>query len=194
MKNNIKYFLSLIALLALVVCVGEMVMAENSEVIVEPLTVNAEDIGIETIKNDAVIEEVIEDEIVDDSEDIAEEEVVEEEIDDEYIEDDFIESEDEIVTDDSALENEPETESPEVPEGMCEGYEEGIYFEPNHFGDCELHEYCYICPECTIEEELFIDEDINPNNGWVLSKTCIVCGHGGCEPVTDKFVDAYCAK
>ena len=104
---------------------------------------------------------------------------------------------DEEIEEDADSEEETETENPECPEcpeGMCEGYEEGVYFEPNHFGDCELHEYCYICPECTIEEELFIDEDINPNNGWVLSKTCIVCGHGGCEPVTDKFVDTYYAK
>lgn len=176
MKNNIKYFLSLIALLVLVICVGEMVMAENSEVIVEPLTVNAEDIGIETIKNDAVIE----DEIVDDSEDIAEEE-----ISDEYIKDEYIESEDEIVTDDSVLENEPETESPEVPEGMCEGYEEGVYFEPNHFGDCELHEYCYICEEHEFESEYFWDEDINPRYGWVYSETCVICGHGTCKPVKE---------
>lgn len=78
---------------------------------------------------------------------------------------------------------EEEEEEIICPEGMYEGYEEGVYFEPNYF-DCELHEYCYMCENHEIESEYFWDEDINPRNGWVYSETCIICGHGTCKPVT----------
>ena len=81
-----------------------------------------------------------------------------------------------------------ETESPEVPEGLSEGYEEGVYFEPNCF-DCELHEYCYKCEQHEIETEYFYDEEINPNSGWVYSETCVICGHGECRPATEDEIE-----
>lgn len=90
------------------------------------------------------------------------------------------------VKEQECLEDEIEDEEiiADCPEGMSEGYIAGTFFEPNHFGDCELHEYCYICPECTIVEEIGRDEDINPNGGWYLDRCCIVCGHGTCEAIT----------
>lgn len=185
MKKIKRVFLTIVIVLSIVgtmtIGFGLLSQAEEMEIKSEPVTINAENIGIKEIEYK---EEVTEEDIYDETE--PESEIMDEDV-----------MVDEEIEEDVDCEEETETENPECPEcpeGMCEGYEEGVYFEPNHFGDCELHEYCYICPECTIEEELFIDEDINPNNGWVLSKTCIVCGHGGCEPVTDKFVDTYYAK
>lgn len=101
----------------------------------------------------------------------------------------FAVTEETVKAETKAVETEIVTEEElEVPKDMCEGYEDGIYFKPNHFGDCELHEYCYICPNgCTIKEDLYIDE----NGNWISDKTCIVCGHGTCELVTENYVNSF---
>ena len=188
MKNSIKYLVSFITLLAVVICIGNMVMAEDNEIITNKMLeeeieiIKAEEIGIkeiekQTIKESATAETVVENKTIDENLSYKEEVPVVAE-----------ENSNEVPAYDEKNEIAEETEANE----KYEGYEEGVYFEPNCFGDCPLHDSCYICSECTFVEELFCDEEINPEGeNWVLSKTCIVCGHGGCEPVTDEFANNY---
>ena len=170
MRNNIKYFVSLIALLAVFICVGELVMAENYEVIKNEMSeemevIKAEDIGVKAVEKEMETETVIAEAVAEDK--VVDEAPVYKEEVSEPIED----------------VEEPEYKSPEVPEGLVEG----VYFEPN--SECEISEECYKCEECDFREELFIDEDINPEGEhWVLGKTCVVCGHGINEPVSEEFV------
>lgn len=164
MKKNIKYALSLIALLVLFIGVGNISMAEKSNEIIEPVVIEAKDIGIKEINEEA---------INDDSE-------VETKDTDAPIQN-VQDMETEKPKDESEIESSP------TPKGMYEGYEEGIYFEPNTKA-CEIHEECYICEKCEIESEYFYDEDINPNGGWVYDEYCVVCGHGTCTPVSEKEV------
>ena len=190
MKNNIKYLVSLIVLLTVFICIGNMVMAEDNEVIKNEITeeievIKAEDIGIKEVEN-LIIEEstttetAVEDKTIDENLPYKEEALIVAE-----------ENPNEIPAYDEKNEIAEETEANE----KYEGYEEGVYFEPNCFGDCPLHDACYMCEEHDIKAEVFIDEEINPENGWVYLETCIVCGHClASEPVDDTFVDAYCAK
>lgn len=171
--NNIKRILIVILALAamagaclVVTTYSEAKESQITEALVEEEleVIDGEEIGI--VINTKETEEEVE---------IEEEEIIETPS---YTE------EDEDV-DSTIEENEDlETKSPEVPEGLSEGYEEGVYFKPNCF-DCELHEYCYKCEQHEIETEYFWDEDINPRHGWVYSETCIICGHGECRPATE---------
>lgn len=183
MKDNIKYIISLITLLALVICLGNIAMAD--EVITDEKIeiIEAEDIGIKTI------EKVQEDEII---EVPVDETDVEDEVLDVPVQNKPEETEEEQEYESpEAVPVTEEIEETEAPVGMVEGYEEGVYFEPNTF-DCEAHEECYKCKECTIEESLFIDEEINPDGEhWVLCKICIVCGDTTNEPVDDNFINEY---
>ena len=178
--SNLKYFLSLAAMLAAFIFVGELVMAEQPhEVIVDEIEIiEAEEIGIKTIDEEFETLDVYE-EVISEDKDMDESSVFEEEV--LPVEPANKESEDV---------EEVEYDSPEAEPLMYEGNKEGVYFEANCF-DCECHEYCYKCEECTLEEDIFWDEEINPENGWVFSKDCIVCGHGGCEPVDEEFVIQY---
>ena len=178
MKNKIKYFLSLTAMLALFIFVGELVMAEqpNKVIVDEMEIIDAEEIGIETIKNETK-EVAIHEEIKAEDKNVYETPVSKEEIPVKSVEENKSKEVEEV-----------EYDSPEAEPLMFEGYQEGIYFEPNCF-DCELHEYCYKCEEHEIEIEYFWDEEINPNEGWVRSETCIICGHGGCEPITEEEIE-----
>lgn len=163
--KNIKYFISIIALLFFFTIIGGSAMANDAvinETDKKDEIINAEDIGIEIIEDDVEVD--TEEEIIEDDEYESDEEI-DEDIDDEDV----------------------ELESPEPPEDMCEGYEEGVYFEPNHFGDCEIHEYCYICPTCTFEEDVYTDVDEDGNTIWMANKACVVCGHGTCEDVTEEY-------
>lgn len=178
-KDTIKYVLSLITLLALFICVGNMVMAEEKVVaeVDEIEIIEAEDIGIKEI-------EKIQEEVK-----IPETPVNEATAKDKAV-DVPVQTESEKVKQDE-IKHEEEVESPEPPEGMVAGYEEDTYFEPNCF-ECELAEECYVCEECNMIEELCIDEEINPNGEhWVLFSYCDVCGNGGCEPVDDNFVSEF---
>lgn len=160
-------------------------MAEQpNEVIADEIEIiEAEEIGIRTIDNE--VEEMViyeeadaEDQIVDATLE------VEEEIPVEPVKED--------VKSEEVEEEKEEYDSPEASPLMFEGYKEGVYFEANCFGDCEIHEYCYICPEHDIKAEVFIDEEINPENGWVYTETCVVCGHCPVsKPVDDKFVNEF---
>lgn len=149
--------------------------ARDKDVEPEEISViKAEDIGIKEIENEPK-EVDSTDEIISEGEDYHEDIIHKKE----YVKQEEVEEE--VVP-------EPDEEDvviPDCPEGMSEGYIAGTFFEPNHFGDCELHEYCYICPECTIEEEVGYDEEINPNGGYYLSRCCTMCGHGTCEPITE---------
>lgn len=178
-KNTIKYVLSLTALLVLFVCLGNMVMAEEKVIteVEEIEIIDAENIGIKEIEK---IQEEVKTPETPVNKVATKDKVV----------DVPVQTESEKVKQDE-IKYEEEVESPEPPEGMVEGYEEGVYFEPNCF-DCEIEEACYKCEECTFVEELFCDEEINPEGeNWVLSKTCTICGHGSCEPVDDNFVSEF---
>ena len=191
-KDTIKYILSLVALLTLFICIGNMVMAEEKVVaeVDEIEIIKAEDIGIkeiEKVQEEIIIPETTVDKTTtkDETMDISVQKKPETKTENKQIR--------EVIKEDPVAE-EPEVESPEIPEGMVEGYEEGVYFEPNCF-DCEIEEACYKCEECTFVEELFCDEEINPEGeNWVLSKTCTVCGHGGCEPMTDDAANEYLSR
>lgn len=149
------------------------IYAHEEKIEEEMEVINAEDIGLKTIEMEDKEDEVII---------IEKEEKVEDEV--QKNKDEFILENEEEKDDDN---NEVEVESPEVPEGLYEGYEEGIYFEPNCF-NCELHEFCYQCDKHEIEVEYFYDEEINPNGGWVKTETCIICGHGIYNPVSEEEV------
>lgn len=191
-KKEIKYIVSLVTLLALFICVGNMVMAEEKETIVDEKTekieiVKAEDIGIKEVEK------------------------VQEESPALPLPVNEVRTEDEVMDvpvqnkpESEPVDTEPEYESPEadpvevdefeVPEGMYEGYEEGVYFEPN-CTSCDIHEACFVCEEHNYVEDFYCDEEINPNEGnWVLDRTCVICGHGNCEPVTEEFVDECLSK
>lgn len=186
MKNNIKYIISLIVLTAAFICLGNMVMAENHKVVAnetveEKEVIKAENIGVKTIEKEIVEEPVV-------AEAIAEDKTVDE---NPVNEDPVYKEETEPVKEEDLVDDEPVYESPEVPEGKVEGYIEGEYFDPNTT-ECEISEECYKCEECDFREELFIDEDMNPEGEhWVLGKTCVVCGHGTNEPVTEEFACEY---
>lgn len=174
-RKLIKRILSVALVAAFLLPIFTIAEDTDAECEEETVVINAEDIGIKEIKNE--LEEA----------DSTEEVVVEDESYNENIihtEGDFEQKE--TDKDSISESDEEDVVIPECPEGMSEGYVEGIFFEPNHFGDCNLHEYCYICPECTIVEEVGYDEEINPNGGWYLDKCCIVCGHGTCTPITEK--------
>lgn len=81
-------------------------------------------------------------------------------------------------------------EDTEVPEGMFEGRVESVYLPVNNY-DCEIHDGCHKCEKCTLSEEIGYDEEINPNGGWYRAKFCDICGHGGCEPITESEYDDY---
>lgn len=140
-------------------------------------TINAEDIGIETIEVDEKHEQIVDEtEIVSDEEEIV--------VDDESIEE---EMEEEIEKEiDEPIEEEIDESEP--PAGMCEGYESGVYLPVN--SSCELHEECHRCEQCVFEEEIFCDDEINPDGEHlVLNKTCIICGHGTCTPIDESEIE-----
>lgn len=193
MKNNIKYFLSLVTLLVVFICVGNMVMAEENEVIVneemeEIEIIEAEDIGmgtipqeVEVITEDPVDEVVAEDEVVDVPVQVSKKQ----EVTYESPEADLVEEK---------AEEADEVDESEIPEGMVTGYKEDVFFEPNCF-DCETCDSCYKCEVCEFVEELYCDEEINPEGeNWVLGKMCVVCGHGSNEPMTEEAVDEYLSR
>lgn len=143
--------------------------AEEQESTKEAVVIDAEDIGIKTIEAD--------------QEEIPEAEVEEEA---EYEEPEVShESQEEEPEPEETEPVQEEVESPEPPEGMVEGYEAGVYFEPNCF-DCEICEACYKCETCTFENTISYEEDIDT---YFLEKTCIVCGHGTSEALTEEELD-----
>ena len=147
---------------------GTMAFAEELEPVQEDvLVIDAEDIGITPIQN--LEEEEIEEDVFDESEEVFEEsdEAWEEEIEEEETED-----------------FEEETVSPEPQEGMVEGYEEGVYFEPNTF-DCEVCGECYTCPDDShvYEHNVYIDDD----NTYIYEEWCTICGHGTETPITEEY-------
>lgn len=79
-------------------------------------------------------------------------------------------------------------EETEIPEGMYEGCNEGVYLPINNY-DCEIHDGCHKCKECVFISEYGYDEEINPDGGWYRAKFCEICGHGGCEPITEAEVE-----
>ena len=173
-KYNIKPVLAMIFVLVLgMVAIVLSAKAEDQEVTDEIFVIDAEDIGIKTIKKETVKDEDVvietESEILDDS--VRKKEM-------EYEKRSYeIEKEEQ---EQEAIETVEEEDLTEPPEGMVEGYEEGVYFEPNWF-ECEVCEYCYKCDECTIETTYSYDEEGN----YIREETCIVCGHGTSEPVEE---------
>ena len=147
-------------------------------------TINAEDVGIRTISK-----EVVEDEIViheDENSDLDEAPIYEEEVEDEtpnYIEPTETDEEDTLQEEVEPVEDE-DLDIP--PEGMCEGYEAGVYLPVN--SSCELHSECYRCEQCTYERTLSYDEELEM---YIGEETCIVCGHGTCVEITEEEVDDY---
>lgn len=176
--NKIKRILIIVLALAAIAAACLVVTSyseakefQNSETIVEEIEIiDAEDIGVATIESN-----------IEDEEEVFFEEEEEEDVYTPSLEE---EEENEVIE----VEDEEEV-SVDAPEGLCEGYHEGVYFEPNCF-DCEIHEYCYKCEVHEIQSEYFYDEDINPD-GYVYSEFCTVCGHGDCTPVTEEEYQEY---
>ena len=143
-------------------------------------TVNAEDIGIKTIEKEVATDEIIipetENPVVD------EVPVYVEEVENE----ESTETEEEGTLQEEA-ESVEEEDLSEPPKGMYEGYVSGEYFPINCY-DCEQHDGCYKCENCTLVEEVGYDEEINPNGGCYLYKYCVVCGHGDCIPINESEI------
>lgn len=141
--------------------------------------INADDIGIKTISK-----EVVKDEIVileDENSDLDESPVYTEKVENEepdYTEPTKTAKEDSLPEEAESVEK----EYLDIPlEGMYEGYVSGEYFHINCY-DCELHDGCYKCEECTLVEEISYDEELET---YIKEKFCIVCGHGSCESVDE---------
>lgn len=142
-------------------------------------TINANDIGIRTIQKEVVKNEIIVSE--NENSDLDESPVYTEKVENE--EPDYIES---TKTEKENQEQEEaesvEEEDLDIPfEGMYEGYVSGEYFHVNCY-DCELHDGCYKCEECTLVEEIDYNEELKT---YIKEKFCIVCGHGGCESIDE---------
>lgn len=74
-----------------------------------------------------------------------------------------------------------------IPEGMYEGYEEGVYLPIN--SACELHAAgCYKCEECTWQRTLSYDEE---REQYIGEEYCIVCGHGTCIEIAEDAIEDY---
>ena len=163
MKKNIKYALSIVVLLALFISVGSIVMAEKSNKIVEPVVIEAEDIGIKVNENEIIEEEFINDDSESENKDM-----------------------DVPVQDTETEEPEVETESPAPPEGKVEGYVAGEYLDPNE-NDCEVCEECYNCED---EGHIYARCVSVNEEGYIYEEWCVICGHGIESLITDEEFDA----
>lgn len=141
--------------------VGTFAYAKDNETLENTVieTISAEDIGVEVVKNENVVIEV-EDKVDDVSTEKEEKET---------------EVKDEIVL-------EEETESPMPPEGMVEGYEDGIYFEPNCF-DCELCEECYKCED---NGHIYAHCVSLDGRCYIYEEWCTICGHGTSKVISNE--------
>lgn len=174
MKTKIKHLIAFVIIFIIFISISNIVMAEKDIKIIEPININAEDIGIKemAIGDDFENEEVIEDGFSAGTVD------------------DQIESENKIMDEDVSDNEKTEevTESPEVPEGKAEGYVAGTYFEPNE-DDCDVAEVCYSCEN---------DGHINihcvsyneDNDSYVYEEWCEVCGHGSDKIISNEEFEA----
>lgn len=162
MKENIKYLLSLIALLLLFVSIGNIVMADETQYDME--VIDAKSIGIEGIENK---NEIIEEEFINDDSKVENKNM-------------------DVHVQDSKTETPEKSESNTVPEGYDEGYVEGTYFKPNE-NDCEVCEECYNCED---EGHIYIHCVYHDEDSYVLEEWCEICGHGTEKVITLEKFDA----
>ena len=146
-------------------------------------TIYAEDVGIKAIEKEVATNEII----IPETENTVVDEIPVYVEDLEYETPTYTETEEEDTSQEEAEPVEEEDLS-EPPKGMIEGYVSGEYYPINCY-DCELHDGCYKCEKCTIEEEIGYDEEINPNGGWYLDKYCVICGHGNCELIDESEIN-----
>lgn len=177
MKNKIIFLISILILTIGTVSYANYETFETDKELKNIETINAEDIGIKTITKEEIKDDVIVSEI--ENSDMNENQV--------YSEED--ENETSICTEQTETENMSQEEIDfieeedlsEPPQDMFEGYISGEYFNVNCY-DCELHDGCYKCEECTLVEEIDYDEELET---YIKEKFCIVCGHGSCESVDE---------
>lgn len=164
MKAKTKHLIAFVIIFILIISIGNIVMAEKDIEIIEPVTINAEDIGIKT--NEYIKE--------------TEEEVNEES------ETKDVTNEDKTL--DAHVQDNEDEEVTEAPEEKAEGYVAGTYLEHNE-DDCDVAEVCYSCEN---DGHINIhcvsyDED---NGHYIYEEWCEICGHGSDKIISNEEFEA----
>lgn len=167
--------------------IGTMSFAQeyNAEIPKKEIAViDADEIGVKTMKTEVVEDEVIAPE----AEDPAVDEVVRGEKTNEKSAKVYTETEKEKP---KHKESEPveEEDLSEPPEGMYEGYNSGEYL-PINFYECELHDGCYMCKDHNYEFS-YSKSKYNGELKYYCEKICVICGHGKNKEITESEYNDY---
>lgn len=185
MKNKIIFLVSMLVLIIGTVSYANYETFETGKELKNIETINAKDIGIKTITKEEIKDEFVVSEI--ENSDMDENQVYSEEVEDEILICTELAETEEEDTLQEEIEPIEEEDLSEPPQDMYEGYVSGEYFNVNCY-DCELHDKCYKCEECTLVEEIGYDEEVNSNDGYYLYTYCVVCGHGEFTPIDESEI------